>query len=177
MNSDAKEDLKIDDQRIQEYHDEAAACRDSLMLQFVHLESTAKKMTEIVDYERLTRNILIAAQQFLHRHMFTLQMLPKLKDILTCRDRVRAGLQAKMPIEQIEDKDNNIPKSDNPIVANKEAMQEKLAVLKEQETQLKEFLQNALQEGRSEEAALLHRALTECKDEITKLSRIINLSS
>lgn len=146
------------------------------MLQFVHLESTAKRMTEIEDYERLTRNILIAAQQFLHRHMFTLQMLPKLKDIMTFRERIRAGDKVKRPEEHIEQKSNN-PESDTPIVANKEAMQEKLEVLKEQELQLKEFLRNALQEGRGDEAALLHRALTECKEEIAKLGRIINSSS
>jgi hypothetical protein len=145
----------LDEDKIAEYHDEASACRDSLMLQFVHLESTAKKMSECARCNPyFTRNILVAAKQFLHRHMFTLQMLPR-KDALIEK---RRGKMKEMELE--------------PIVANTAALKEKLQVLLEHEDQLRTLMNEAMQEGKSEEALALHRALVECREEIGKLNKL-----
>lgn len=131
-------------------------------------------MTEIKNAELVTRNILTAAQQFLHRHMFTLQMLPKLQDLIECR--ARSQQETSQPPSSDSKKDHFETKqtaTERPIVANKEALQDKLNVLREQELQLKGFLQDALEGGRGDEAALLHRALTECKDEVAKLTALL----
>ena len=137
------------------------------MLQFVHFESIAKKMSNCDFNSVFRKNVLIAAQQFLHRHMFTLQMLPKLETVLN------AGIR-QPSFEMLNDKDLSQEREEmkEPIIANQEALEVKLNALLEQYAQLKDFLRNAIEAGHAEEAALLQRAIGECKEEIRKVRRI-----
>lgn len=181
--SDAENDLNVDDEKIKELHGEASATRDTLMLQFVHFEATAKKMADLPDHRDVCRNVLIAAQLFLHKHMFTLQMLPKRESILnkrkskckeanseqTSQPNIASSFKS-MFANQVNSSNSII---DKPVLANYDALKSKLEILLEQDEQLRRFLQTAVDEDNEEEVDVLHKAISECEQEIFKLQSII----
>lgn len=197
---------------MKELYEETSAVRDTLMLQFVHFEATAKRISELgarySGHERILRNILLAAQLFLHKHMFTLQLLPRL-EVLVSRARSKPDSAAPGGDKQGEDsllksfslsRLPQVPQgirqlftpsyvlreeepgpidgdaSVRPVVANLDALISKTEVLLEQQAQLKGFLQGALDEGQSEEAAVLQMAIAECNEEVRRLKAMMRVS-
>ena len=141
------------------------------MIQFVHFESAAKKMSECKSNPTFCRNVLIAAQLFLRKNMFTLQLLPKYADIISARKH--AGNDNKSKAVETIIRESTLLE-DKPIVANAVALQEKLDALLEQQDQLKRFLNEYIQNGKAEDAAMLQRAIGECKEEIRKVRAVLH---
>lgn len=129
--------------------------------------------------ELFCKNVLIAAQQFLHKHMFTLQLLPKCSDILSARlcqvnNNQNGATQEALAGSNQDTTTQRSFDNEEPVVANVVALQEKMEALQVQCEQLKQFLTNAINGGEAEEAALLQRAIGECKDEIRKLKLVMH---
>lgn len=171
MHRETKINLKISEEKVKEVHDEAAACRDALMLQFVHFESAAKKISQCKSHPIFCKNVLIAAQQFLRKNMFTLQLLPKYADIINARKHPSCGEESKAIETTV--RESKLP-DDEPIVVNTVALQEKLDALLEQQEQLKLFLNQSIKDGKPEEAAMLQRAIGECKEEIRRVHSVLH---
>jgi hypothetical protein len=145
------------------------------MLQLVHFEATAKRMGGCECSNRiLCKNVEIAAQQFLHRHMFTIQLLPKHSDIIQARKHAgHAGSEKNTAVDTTTVALPPTVFEDEPIVANSVALQEKLDALLEQQDQLRGFLNASIQDGKAEEAAALQRAIGECKEEIRRVRSVL----
>ena len=82
---ECREGIKLDEDALRILYMETSAARDTLVLQFLHLEGTIKnlKLTEhSPEYENLLRvNIYKAMQLFLQKNLLKLQLLPSFEEL------------------------------------------------------------------------------------------------
>lgn len=178
---------------------ETSAARDTLMLQFLHLESCTKTLrTKSTGYLGLLReNIFKAMQLFLQRNLLKLQMLPSFDELLKkraereeeARNAVSYGEENKTGstrafIRQIYEmvttsksspSNGDVSNGDvdgHPILlANLQTLVNKSKVLREQEEQLLTMLSEC---SSQDDRALLEEALAECRLELQKVGDLLN---
>lgn len=177
-------------EHLEAIHHEASAVRDTIMLQFVHFEATARLINEdvsISQYETLLRTgIFKAAQLFLNDNLFTLRSLPQLAALKKERKEAEKARELEILKESQstskmkrmkeifavafgeEKKDTQVEKGI--VLANLQSLLEKYRILKEQEESLKQQLEST---DNQEDRHILKRALEECNQEIVKVERSI----
>lgn len=173
---------------------ETSAARDTLMLQFLHLESSAKnlRIEESSNYDKLLReNIYKAMQLFLQRNLLKLQMLPSFEDLLKVRKEQEEALKrailddesgkngstgTRAFIKQIYDsiisgKKDKESELGGVLLANLRTLLNKNKVLREQEEQLQGMLNQCETE---EDKTVLREALVECQQELQRVTNLLN---
>jgi hypothetical protein len=173
---------------------ETSAARDTLMLQFLHLEAATKRLkNDAKGYEKLLReSIFKALQFFLQRNLLKLQMLPSFEELQRQRQKQEEskklegmkGMEEKRTgtrafIKQIyamitssakgeEERDER--EEGGVLLANLQTLVNKHRVLVEQEEQLREMIQGC---GEEDDRTLLQEALVECQQELLKISDLL----
>ena len=186
---------KVSEDALRILYMETSAARDTLMLQFLHLESATKtlKPTEQSSkgYEGLLReNMYKAMQLFLQRNLLKLQLLPSFEELKKQRKELHEQSE-RIQTSQSEDSaggkrafikqiyeymttttSNEIQTAEGEgvLLANLQTLVNKAKVLREQEEQLQAMISSC---ESADDKVFMREALIECQQELTIVSDLL----